>query len=115
MAEARDVRVGHSLKSCDGRSRTPWPTPQAGRGRAQSCCRGGGTRVQGQGQGRRGVTTSARIGIPDAERIKAIYGSVLSGGSDERERITVPPVAASRSIRRRRILNTSNRGKRGNS
>jgi cell division protein FtsA len=30
--------------------------------------------------------------IADAERIKAIYGSVLTGGSDEREMITVPPV-----------------------
>jgi cell division protein FtsA len=30
--------------------------------------------------------------IADAERIKAIYGSVLSGASDEREMITVPPV-----------------------
>ena len=30
--------------------------------------------------------------ISDAERIKAIYGSVLSGGSDERDMITVPPV-----------------------
>jgi cell division protein FtsA len=29
--------------------------------------------------------------IADAERIKAIYGSVLSGGSDERDMITVPP------------------------
>ena len=31
--------------------------------------------------------------ISDAERIKAIYGSVLSGGSDERDMITVPPVS----------------------
>jgi cell division protein FtsA len=30
--------------------------------------------------------------IADAERIKAIYGSVLAGGSDERDMITVPPV-----------------------
>jgi cell division protein FtsA len=30
--------------------------------------------------------------VVDAERIKAIYGSVLSGGSDERDMITVPPV-----------------------
>jgi len=30
--------------------------------------------------------------IVDAERIKAIYGSVLTGGSDERDMITVPPV-----------------------
>src|ERR1019366_8431125 len=30
--------------------------------------------------------------IADAERIKAIYGSVLTGGSDERDMITVSPV-----------------------
>jgi cell division protein FtsA len=30
--------------------------------------------------------------ISDAERIKAFYGSVLAGGSDERDMITVPPV-----------------------
>jgi cell division protein FtsA len=30
--------------------------------------------------------------IADAERIKAIYGSVLTGGSDERDMITVPAV-----------------------
>jgi cell division protein FtsA len=30
--------------------------------------------------------------IADAERIKAIYGNVLIGGSDERDMITVPPV-----------------------
>jgi cell division protein FtsA len=30
--------------------------------------------------------------ISDAERIKAIYGSVLMGGSDERDMITIPPV-----------------------
>src|SRR5581483_7289563 len=30
--------------------------------------------------------------IADAERIKAIYGSVLTGGSDERDMITVPSV-----------------------
>jgi len=30
--------------------------------------------------------------IADAERIKAIYGSVLTGGSDERDMISVPPV-----------------------
>jgi cell division protein FtsA len=30
--------------------------------------------------------------ITDAERIKAIYGTVLTGGSDERDMITVPPV-----------------------
>src|ERR1700738_952401 len=30
--------------------------------------------------------------IPDAERLKALYGGVLIGGSDEREMIAVPPV-----------------------
>ena len=30
--------------------------------------------------------------IADAERIKTFYGSVLAGGSDERDMITVPPV-----------------------
>ena len=29
---------------------------------------------------------------PDAERIKTLYGSVLTGGSDERDMIAVPPV-----------------------
>src|SRR5690606_615103 len=32
--------------------------------------------------------------IADAERIKAIYGTVLSGGADERDMITVPAVNA---------------------
>jgi cell division protein FtsA len=31
--------------------------------------------------------------IADAERIKTLYGSVLSGGSDERDMITVPPIS----------------------
>ena len=30
--------------------------------------------------------------VADAERIKTFYGSVLAGGSDERDMITVPPV-----------------------
>jgi cell division protein FtsA len=30
--------------------------------------------------------------IADAERIKTFYGSVLSGSSDERDMITIPPV-----------------------
>ncbi len=30
--------------------------------------------------------------ITDAERIKTLYGTVLSGGSDERDMITVPPL-----------------------
>jgi len=36
----------------------------------------------------RGLNTS----VADAERIKTFYGSVLVGGSDERDMITVPPV-----------------------
>ena len=32
--------------------------------------------------------------VTDAERIKTFYGSVLVGGSDERDMITVPPVGA---------------------
>src|SRR5580700_2595648 len=31
--------------------------------------------------------------ISDAERIKTLYGSVLAGGSDERDMITVPPLS----------------------
>jgi len=31
--------------------------------------------------------------IADAERIKTLYGSVLLGGSDERDMITVPPIS----------------------
>jgi cell division protein FtsA len=31
--------------------------------------------------------------ITDAERIKTLYGSVLSGGSDERDMIAVPPIS----------------------
>src|SRR5271169_350739 len=38
----------------------------------------------------RGVNAS----IADAERIKTFYGSVLVGGSDERDMITVPPISA---------------------
>jgi cell division protein FtsA len=30
--------------------------------------------------------------VADAERIKTLYGSVLTGGSDERDMITIPPV-----------------------
>jgi len=30
--------------------------------------------------------------VADAERIKTLYGSVMSGGSDERDMITVPPI-----------------------
>ena len=31
--------------------------------------------------------------IADAERIKTLYGSVLAGGSDERDMVTVPPLS----------------------
>jgi cell division protein FtsA len=31
--------------------------------------------------------------VADAERIKTLYGSVLSGASDERDMITVPPIS----------------------
>jgi len=31
--------------------------------------------------------------VSDAERIKTLYGSVISGGSDERDMITVPPLS----------------------
>jgi cell division protein FtsA len=31
--------------------------------------------------------------VADAERIKTLYGSVISGGSDERDMITVPPLS----------------------
>jgi cell division protein FtsA len=31
--------------------------------------------------------------VADAERIKTLYGSVLSGGSDDRDMITVPPLS----------------------
>ena len=37
----------------------------------------------------RGLNTS----VADAEQIKTFYGSVLAGGSDERDMITVPPVS----------------------
>ena len=59
---------------------------------------GGGRLVHGDGfaVGGQHVTMdlarglNARVG--DAERIKTLYGSVLTGGSDERDMITVPPV-----------------------
>jgi cell division protein FtsA len=45
--------------------------------------------------GGRHVTTDLARGlnarVADAERIKSLYGSVLSGGSDERDMIAVPP------------------------
>ena len=36
------------------------------------------------------VARGLNAGIADAERIKTLYGTVLSGGSDERDMITVP-------------------------
>ena len=35
--------------------------------------------------------------VTDAERIKTLYGSVLLGGSDERDMITVPPISEDES------------------
>jgi cell division protein FtsA len=37
------------------------------------------------------IARGLNAGIADAERIKTLYGSVLVGGSDERDMITVPP------------------------
>jgi cell division protein FtsA len=39
------------------------------------------------------VARGLNVGIADAERIKTFYGSVIAGGSDERDMIAVPPVA----------------------
>jgi cell division protein FtsA len=58
----------------------------------------GGRFVHGDGFGLGGhhVTMDIARGlntrIADAERIKTLYGSVLAGGSDERDMISVPPV-----------------------
>ncbi len=38
------------------------------------------------------IARTLNAGIAEAERIKTLYGSVLVGGSDERDMITVPPV-----------------------
>jgi len=38
------------------------------------------------------IARGLNAGIADAERIKTLYGSVLVGGSDERDMITVPPI-----------------------
>jgi cell division protein FtsA len=38
------------------------------------------------------LARSLNARISDAERIKTLYGTVLSGGSDERDMITVPPL-----------------------
>jgi len=59
---------------------------------------GGGRFVHGDGfaLGGHHVTLDLARGlnarIADAERIKTLYGSVLSGGSDERDMITIPAV-----------------------
>jgi len=52
--------------------------------------------VDGFTLGGRHVTTDLARGLnaslADAERIKTLYGSVLGGGADERDMITIPPV-----------------------
>src|SRR5215469_12191561 len=52
--------------------------------------------IDGFALGGRHVTMDIARGlnarVTDAERIKTLYGSVLSGGSDERDMIAVPPV-----------------------
>jgi len=40
------------------------------------------------------IARGLNTGVADAERIKTLYGSVLVGGSDESDMITVPPVGA---------------------
>jgi cell division protein FtsA len=40
------------------------------------------------------IARGLNANIADAERIKTFYGSVLVGGSDERDMITVPPISA---------------------
>jgi cell division protein FtsA len=40
------------------------------------------------------IARGLNASIADAERIKTFYGSVLVGGSDERDMITVPPISA---------------------
>jgi len=42
----------------------------------------------------RDIARGLNASIADAERIKTLYGSVLVGGSDERDMITVPPISA---------------------
>jgi len=53
--------------------------------------------LEGFALGGQHITTDVARGlnarIADAERIKTLYGSVLIGGLDEREMITVPPVS----------------------
>jgi cell division protein FtsA len=43
------------------------------------------------------IARGLNTGVADAERIKTLYGSVLVGGSDERDMITVPPVGDAES------------------
>jgi len=40
------------------------------------------------------IARGLNTGLADAERIKTLYGSLLVGGSDERDMITVPPMSA---------------------
>ena len=40
------------------------------------------------------IARGLNAGLADAERIKTLYGSLLVGGSDERDMITVPPISA---------------------
>jgi cell division protein FtsA len=59
---------------------------------------GGGRLIHGDGfaVGGQHVTMDLARGlntrVGDAERIKTLYGSVLAGGSDERDMISIPPV-----------------------
>jgi cell division protein FtsA len=57
---------------------------------------GGFVHADGFALGGRHVTMDLARGlnarVADAERIKTLYGSVLAGGSDERDMIAVPPV-----------------------
>ncbi len=59
--------------------------------------RGRFVHVEGFALGGQHVTRDIARGlnarVTDAERIKTLYGSVLSGGSDERDMITVPPIS----------------------
>ncbi len=60
--------------------------------------RGGFVHCEGFALGGHHVTMDIARGlnasIANAERIKTLYGSVLTGGSDERDMITVPPTGA---------------------
>ena len=63
------------------------------------------------------IARGLNASVADAEQIKTFYGSVLVGGSDERDMITVPPVgemSASKrnSCRGRRSFTSSSRGSR---